>query len=168
MARTNSIMSHVDKFLQQKPDHEWLMVPLNCKGGKDQFKNTVIYSTFPANLSRDDFAYYIDMTFGDLSESMKRRLKVLFIPNHEFFKDENIDFDYGTINGKISASLVQVISQKNTSNELEIIVGVISLVRTPEIGWHFNNDYWKSDKDRVRRGLQYIFGNEAQKVISHN
>ncbi|CAF1049340.1 unnamed protein product [Rotaria sordida] len=159
LAPTNTIILHVDKFLQQESDHKWLMVPLNCKGGKDQFKNTVVYSTFPSNLNRDDFGYYIDTTFSDLGEDMRKKMKGLYITNRHSFQQEDIVFDYGTQNGKISASLLQIISQKNASNELEVIVGVISLIRTPEIGWRFNNDYWQSDKDRVKRGLQYIFGN---------
>ncbi|CAF3161774.1 unnamed protein product [Rotaria sp. Silwood2] len=166
-AQTNTIRSHVDKFVQQKSDHEWLMIPLNCKGGKDEFKNTVVYSTFPASLNGTDFGYYIDMTFCDIPDDMRKKMKGLYITNSHSFQQEDIVFDYGTTNGKISASLLQVIAQKNSARELEVVVGVISLVRTPESGWHFNNDYWRSDKDRVKRGLQYIFGNEAQKELSY-
>ncbi|CAF2946979.1 unnamed protein product [Rotaria sp. Silwood2] len=166
LAHTNTIRSHVNKFLQQEPDHEWLMVPLNGKCGKDEFKNTVVYSTFPSNLTRNDFAYYIDTTFSDLEEDMRKKMKGLYVTNRHSFQEETIEFDYSVKNGKISASLLQVIAEKNSANELDVIVGVISLVRTPEIGWYFNNDYWQSDKDRVKRGLQYIFGNEAQKQLS--
>ncbi|CAF3862259.1 unnamed protein product [Rotaria sp. Silwood1] len=165
LAHTNTIRSHVDKFLRQELDHKWLMVPLTCKGGKDEFQKTVVYSTFPSDLTRDDFAYYIDTTFWNLEENVRKKMKGLYVTNRHSFQEENIEFDYGAKDGKISASLLQIIAQKNSSNQLDVIVGIISLVRTPEIGWQFNNDYWQSDKDRVKRGLQFIFGIEAQNQL---
>ena len=166
LAPNSNILMHLGKFLQQKSDHDWLMVPSNCKGGRDEFKNTVVFSTFTSNLVRDDFAYYVDTTFRDLPDGMRQKLKGLYITNSHSFQQEDIVFDYATRDGKISASLLQVVAQRNRANQLEVLVGVISLVRTPEIGWHFNQDYWKSDKDRVKRGLQYIFGNDALKQIT--
>ncbi|CAF1386975.1 unnamed protein product [Rotaria sordida] len=165
-AQTSILSKRVSTFLQQKPDHDWLMIPLNDKGGKDQFKNIVVYAIFSSNLNRDDFAYYIDMTFCDLSEDMRKRMKGLYLTNSHSFQQEDIVFDYAAKDGKISASLLQIVAQKNRSNQLEVLVGVISLIRTPLVGWHFNNDYWKSDKCRVQRGLQYIFASEAQKELS--
>lgn len=167
MARKDLIKSHVDKFLQQQPDHTWLMVPINSKIGNDQFINTVVYSTFPATLNRDDFGYYIDTTFSDIDRDVRKKMKGLYITNQHSYHSEDIVFDYGEQNGKISASLLQIIAQKNDRNELEMLVGFISLIRKPGIDWHFNQDYWKSDQQRVMRGLQFIFGNQAQKEISY-
>ena len=162
---TSIITRHVNKFVQHEADHVWLMVPLNCQGGQDEFKNTVVYSTFPSNLSRDDFGYYVDSTFCDLPQEMRQKMKGLLITNSHSFQQEEIVFDYGVEGGKISASLLQVVAQRNISQQLEVLVGAISIVRTPEVGWHFNNDYWQSDKNRVKQGLQYIFGIEAQKEL---
>ncbi len=135
MARKDLIKSHVNTFLQQESDHEWLIKKCVDGIGRDEFKNTIVYSTFPVSLNRDDFAYYIDMTFSDISEELRKR--------------------------------IQILAQKNDQNELEILFGFISLTRKPSIGFHFNADYWKSDKQKVQRGLQYIFGNQAQKEIAH-
>ncbi|CAF4846694.1 unnamed protein product [Rotaria sp. Silwood1] len=164
-AQTSILSKRVSTFLQQKPDHDWLMIPLIDKGGKDQFKNIVVYTIFSSNLNRDDFAYYIDMTFCDLPEDMRKRMKGLYLTNSHSFQQEDIVFDYGAKDGKMSASLLQIVAQKNQSNQLEVLVGVISVVRTPSVGWHFNNDYWKSDKCRVQRGLQYIFANSTQQHL---
>lgn len=95
-------------------------------------------------------------------------MKGLYITNSYSFQQENILFDYASTNGQISATLLQVIAQKNDFKELELLVGVISLVRTPAIDWYFNNDYWQSDKSRVQRGLQYIFGHEALKELPYS
>jgi hypothetical protein len=167
MARKDLIKSHVDTFLQQQSDHNWLMIPLNCNGGNDQFKNTVVYSSFPATLDRNDFAYYIDTTFSDVAADMRTKMKGLYITNQHTYHSEDIVFDYSGKDGKISASLLQIIAQKNDRNELEMLVGFISLIRQTPIGWQFNQDYWQSDKNKVMRGLQYMFGNQAQKEISN-
>jgi hypothetical protein len=166
MARKDLIKSHVNTFLQQQSDHEWLIK--KCVGGlgRDEFKNTIVYSTFPVSLNRDDFAYYIDMTFSDISEELRKRMKGLYITNQHSYQSEDVVFDY-VVGGNITASLIQILAQKNDQNELEILFGFISLTRKPSIGFHFNADYWKSDKQKVQRGLQYIFGNQAQKEIAH-
>ncbi|CAF0851434.1 unnamed protein product [Adineta ricciae] len=164
-----NISHHVNKFLEQKSDHDWLLIPLNCKSGKDQFQNTVVFSTFPADLSQAGFANYVESTFCDLQKTQREKLKGMYWTNSHTYQQEDIIFDYGVQNGKISATLLQVVSQKNAAKELQVLVGVISLIRTPETGWHFNNDYWKSDQDRVKSGLQYLFGNEAKKELAcHN
>ncbi|UJR29140.1 hypothetical protein I4U23_010354 [Adineta vaga] len=68
MASKDLIKSHVNTFLQQEFDHQWLM---ETRGGigKDDFKNTVAYSSFPASLTEVDFESYIDMTFPDIDEN---------------------------------------------------------------------------------------------------
>jgi hypothetical protein len=168
MAKKDLIKSFVNSFLQQQSDHAWLMIPLNGNdGGCDEFKNTVAFSTFSASLNRNDFGYYIDTTFSDIPENLRTKMKGLLVTNQHSFHSEDVIFDYGGSDSKISASLIQIIAQKNQDNELEMLVGFISLVRKPTKGWRFNQDYWKSDKQKVQRGLQYIFGNEAQKEIAH-
>lgn len=163
--QNNNISTRVTKFLQQKADHDWLLVPLNCKSGKDEFKNTVVYSRFPPNTKEADLFTYIDMMFNDLPEAKRKKIKAAFLTNSQSFQEEDIEFDYATKDGKISAALIQVIAQRNEVQQFEVLIGVISLVRTPEVGWQFNNDYWQSDKARAKRGLQYVFGTEAQKEL---
>lgn len=162
---SGAITTRVNKFLQQESDHDWLMVKLNCKGGKDEFKNTVAFSAFPSNLTKDSFEFYVDSMFCDLPADMRKKMKGLYVIDRHSIQDENITFDYGMVNGKISASLLQIIGERNQSGQLEILVGAMSVTRTPEVGWHFKNDYWQSDKARVKRGLQYMFAMEAQKEI---
>lgn len=166
MARKDLIKSHVDVFLRQHSDHEWLIKSCNGGMGSDMFKNTIVYSTFSDSLNRDDFAYFIDTTFSDVKDELRIRMKGLFITNQHSYRSEDVVFDYG-LGGHITTSLIQILSQKNDQNELEVLFGFISLTRKPSISYHFNPDYWKSDQDRVLRGLQYIFGSEAQKEIAH-
>ncbi|CAF1222007.1 unnamed protein product [Adineta steineri] len=172
LAQTNIISTHVDKFLQQKSDHDWLMAPVT--GGKDQFKNNVVYSTFPSNLNRKEFENYVDKTFSGLDKETRLRIKGLYTTNTQISQQEDISFNYDEKKGffgfggrksEISASLIQMVSQRNKEYELELIIGVISLTRTLKDDSTWNRDYWKSDKDRVKRGLQYQFGNEAQKQL---
>ena len=168
MTQKNNIITHVDRFLQQKSDHDWLMIPLNGKQGRDEFKNTIVYSTFPANLNQTDFESYIKMTFCDLPHEHQTKMAGLRLTKSQSFQQEDVVFDYAPTTGCISATLLQIVSQRNEQNELEILVGAISLVRKPTIGLHFNNDYWQSDKSRVQRGLQYLFAIEAKKELAYH
>ena len=164
MAKGNLIINHVNRFLQQQSDHKWLIKEDTGGGGQDHFTDTVVYSTFPSTLTSIDFGNYIDLTFSDLPKDLKIKMKGLYIVNSQSFQQEDIVFNY-EVDGQISATLIQIIAQKNQSKELEMLVGFISLTRIPTKNWRFNNKYWQSDKDRVKRGLQYIFGNVAQKEL---
>lgn len=161
---TKAIKARIDWFREQKSDYDWLMIPLNSKRGRDEFKNNIVFAKFRSDLSLGDFTFYIDTTFSDLPANIRTKMRGMFVPKSLSHQEEDIIFDY-EVAGRISTSLVQIISERNSEDELEVMVGVIKLDRYPGIGWHFNNDYWESDKERVKLGLQYLFACEAQKEL---
>lgn len=54
LIQKGNILHYGNAFLQQKSDHDWLLIPLNGKCDKDQFTNTAVFVVFSADLSRDN------------------------------------------------------------------------------------------------------------------
>ncbi|CAF3457488.1 unnamed protein product, partial [Rotaria sp. Silwood2] len=70
-------------------------------------------------------------------------------------------------NGTVSATLVQILSQKNDRNELEMLVGSVSLTRRLSEGSYLCRSHWEQHKEPVKTVLQYIYGKEAEKELSY-
>jgi hypothetical protein len=162
----DSIVSHLEKFQRQQSDYLWLMTPSGHVVGTDHFQKSVIRSTFPITLNDDDFGYYIDMTFADFPTDLRTRMKDLYGENQHRSTSEDVIFSEHT-DGAISATLIQILAQKNDRNELEMLVGSVSLTRQPPRGHRYQQSHWEEHKERVKTALQYIYGQEAQKEISY-
>jgi hypothetical protein len=163
-SKTNVIVSHLRNFLQQQSDHAWLFAPHKKTVGSHYFHNSVLFSTFPASLNQSDFEYYIDTTFSNYPEPIVIRMKALFNKNDPSSLSKDFAFNVHD-DGTQSATLIQILTEKNEYNELEMVVGVISVIQKPSMDYHYVEDNWRN-QERVQRALQYIFGMEAQKRIS--
>jgi hypothetical protein len=106
------------------------------------------------------------MTFSDFPEYIRIRMKALYNKNDLNSSSEDLIFD-SHADGTLSAILVQILTQKNDYDELEMIAGLVSVTRKPSVGHHYVADDWQNKRNKVQRALQYIFGNEAQKEIAH-
>ncbi|CAF2632546.1 unnamed protein product [Rotaria sp. Silwood2] len=156
------IVSYVNEFLQKQSDFGWLTQPFNHVVGSDHFKNLVVRSTFPVNLNQVDFEYYIDMTFNDFPPNLTTRMKDLFQTSNQNPTSDDIKISE-TADGAVTATLIQILCQKNDRDEIEMLVGSVSLTRRPPKGYYFTGSYWEQHKEQVKTALQYIYGKEAQK-----
>jgi hypothetical protein len=91
-------------------------------------------------------------------------MKALFNKNDPSSLSKDFAFNVHD-DGTQSATLIQILTEKNEYNELEMVVGVISVIQKPSMDYHYVEDNWRN-QERVQRALQYIFGMEAQKRIS--
>ncbi|CAF1348913.1 unnamed protein product [Rotaria sp. Silwood1] len=93
-------------------------------------------------------------------------MKNLYKKSHQDLISEDITF-VGHENGAVSVTLVQILSQKNDRNELEMLVGSVSLTRCPSGGSYLCRSHWEQHKEQVKTALQYIYGKEAEKELSY-
>ncbi|CAF4538310.1 unnamed protein product, partial [Rotaria sp. Silwood2] len=165
-SKNDLIVSYVKEFLQKQSDFCWLTQQFDRTVVSDHFQTLVVHSTFPVNLDQSDFEYYIDMTFNNFPEDLRARMKNLFQKSRQNPISEDITFaDHE--NGTVSATLVQILSQKNDRNELEMLVGSVSLTRRPSEGSYLCRSHWEQHKEQVKTALQYIYGKEAEKELSY-
>ncbi|CAF1511977.1 unnamed protein product [Adineta steineri] len=160
------IVSYVKRFLEQQSDFTWLTQKFERSAGSDHFQNLVVRSTFPTTLTSTDFEYYIDMTFNDFPTNLRTQMKHLYQQSNHNPISEDIIFGNHE-NDAVSATLIQILSQKNDRDELEMLVGSISLIRRPLEGYQFPASYLKEHKDRIKTALQYMYGKEAQQELSY-
>lgn len=160
-----SLLAYVNEFVNQQNIFRWFTHQFDRSTGADHFKNSVVHSTFPINLNKNDFEYYVDMTFDDFPSKLTTKMKDLYDQTDENPMSEEIIID-DCSNGAISATLVQILSQKNCRNELEMLVGAVSVTRYPPQDRSFNRNYWKQHQEQIKKALQYLYGEEARKTLS--
>lgn len=159
-----NLSTYVNKFLQQSSAFSWFTQQFDRSIGSDHFKNLVVRSTFPVNLVKSDFEYYIDMTFNDFSPEFKIRMKDLYSQSN----DNPISEDFiinDSSDGAISATLIQILSHKNDHNELEMLVGAVNVIRYPSRNHCFNRKNWERHQEQIKKALQYLYGKEALKEL---
>lgn len=159
------IAYYVKEFLQRQADYAWFMSPYSKCIQSDHFHSLVVHSTFPTTLTLEDFDYYIDMTFSEFSEDLRKRMKHLFHTNQNSPVLEDIRHVINT-DGTMTAILVQILTQRNSRNELEMVVGSVSCTRRLCNDRQSRQDYWNTNKDRIKTALQYVFGKEAEKELT--
>ena len=160
-----SLSTYIKEFIKQQDMFHWFRHKFDHSTGADHFKNSVVHSTFPIHLNKNDFEYYVDMTFNDFPLELKTKMKDLYDQTDENPISEDIIIDDGS-NDAISATLIQILSQKNCRNELEMLVGAVSVTRYPPQDRSFNRNYWKRHQEQIKEALQYVYGKEALKTLS--
>lgn len=161
----SSIMSYVKDFLRRQDDCTWFMTQSSRLVRSDHFQSVVVHSTFPRTLSPEDFHYYIDTTFSDFSEDLKLTMKRLYSTNSDSPVLEEVTC-VNDVHGSMTLILIQIITQINDHNELEMLVGSVSCTRHLFQDYRLRQEYWHKNKDRIKAALQYIFGNEAEKELA--
>lgn len=157
------IVAQTNKFLRQKDDYDWLIAPCVGGGGKDDFQERVVYTTFPGTLSKSEFEEYVDFKFSSLNQNNRNKIKALFNAITDIDMEKSITFEYET-DGAISAMLTQILFER-CGNELRVSVGYIKFIRRPTKGWHFLRDYWKSNEEKTVKGLQYKYAKQLENEL---
>lgn len=163
-SRRGSLNLFLKRFLNKKNEFAWLTQLYN-NVGSDHFKKSVIHSTFPVNLNQADFNYFIDMTFNDFSEDLRASIRNLYFEMNGNLTAEDIIITNDEGNAA-SVTLIQILCQKNDLSELEMLVGVVSLIRRPHIDNPIDQLNWQTHKEQLKNALQYIFAKEAEKELS--
>ncbi|CAF1015044.1 unnamed protein product [Adineta steineri] len=84
----NYIAQQSNRFSDQRDDYEWFIQ--HYPGGirHDSYDERIVVTTFPTNLTIEDFDEYIDRKFSDLNadnrEKMKTLIKVNLDPSSEY------------------------------------------------------------------------------------
>ncbi|CAF2725343.1 unnamed protein product [Rotaria sp. Silwood2] len=103
--------------------------------------------------------------YDDRLEDLRARMKNLYQKSRQNPISEDTTFaDHQ--DGTVSATLVQILSQKNDRNELEMLVGSVSLTRRPSQDSYLCCSHWEQHKEQVKTALQYIYGKETEKELT--
>ncbi|CAF3376100.1 unnamed protein product [Rotaria sp. Silwood2] len=85
------------------------------------------------------------------------------------FSQQKEDYDWLTAlcseKGTVSATLAQMLLER-TAGEIRVTVGYIKFTRRPTQGWHYVQDYWQNNTERVMRALQYKYGLRLQNELT--
>lgn len=161
---SNYLATRANKFVQQKQDYDWLVEPGTGGNGQSDWDERLVVTTFPKNLSKAEFEEYIDRKFSELDHKIKERIKALYKALTDIDMEKNVSFDYNT-NGSISATLTQMLFEK-TSDEIIVSVGYMKFTRKPSNGWHFVQNYWQDNAEKVVKALQYKYGVQLKNELS--
>ncbi|CAF0851452.1 unnamed protein product [Adineta ricciae] len=159
-----NLSGHMKAFLQHRQEFLWFTKQFDHSAGSDHFRNMVVHSTFPVDLSKSDFGCYIDATFNDFPQEIQKRMKDLYQQASNDPVSEELIINESS-NGMISARLIQILSHKNDCDELEMFVGSVGVTQRPPDGRRFNQFYWEQYKEQVTKALQYMYAKEALKEL---
>jgi hypothetical protein len=79
-----------------------------------------------------------------------------------------LSFDFNT-NGKATATLIEILSEKSyTNNELKISIGYIKLTRKSKNATNTNTmeNYWNSNRHQIVKALQYKYGKQLKRELN--
>ncbi|UJR29141.1 hypothetical protein I4U23_010355 [Adineta vaga] len=138
----------------------------NNDPGSDHFHKSIASATFSASLTREDYEYYIAMTFNNVPEHIRVKMKDLYDTKNEKPSSEDLILENHS-DGSLSAILIQILTETDEHNELKMVVGIVSMTQRPGRNLYGIAVDWENQKDKVQRALQYIFGNEARKELTH-
>ncbi|CAF0800796.1 unnamed protein product [Adineta ricciae] len=159
-----NLSGHMKAFLQHQQEFFWFTKQFDHSAGSDHFRNMVVHSTFPVDLSKSDFGCYIDATFNDFPQEIQRRMKDLYQQASNDPVSEELIINESS-NGAISATLIQILSHKNDRDELEMLVGSVGVTQRPPDGCRFSQFHWKQYEEKVTKALQYMYAKEALKEL---
>jgi hypothetical protein len=61
--------------------------------------------------------------------------------------------------------LIQILRHKNDHDELEMLVGSITVTRRPAKILRVSRIFWEQHGERIKKALPYLYGKEALKEL---